>query len=321
MATSGTITFGVNRDQLITLAMKLIGKLGEAETPTAEETSDCALLLNMMVKQWIAGADFAPGLKMWKRTRADLFLSASSGSYSLGPAGRWAYSAGNYQRTLSALAAQGATAITVSSIANAANGDSIGIQLLDGSLQWTTISGTPSGSTINLAAALTAAAASGNYAFNYASAQQATRPTLIETAVLRNAMGEDSPLQFLTLQEYEALPSKGQTTYKGDPIAIYYEPQLTNGVLYTDVGAASDVTKRIRCVYQEPIEDFSAATDDPEFPQEWYLALAWGLAKQAAPMFNVPFTQDMRDNFDAALGMAREANAETTALYFLSGSE
>ena len=318
MTTSGIYTFSVNRDQIITMAMKLIGKLAEAETPTAQETSDCALLLNMMVKQWKGRSDFAPGLKMWKRSRADLFLSYTSGTYSLGPSGdKWAVSGSNYNRTLSSAAAANATTLTVSSITNATNGDNIGIVLDSGALFWTTISGAPSGTTITLASGITSAASAGNYIFNYPTSAQAQKPEFIEAIVLHDAStGVDVPVDFMTMQDYESLPSKNQSGYQTDPQFAYYEPGLTNGTLYTDVYGAIYTYKYLHIVYQVTIQDFNAATDSPDFPQVWYLALAWGLAQQIAPMFNVPFTDDMKLNASTALAMAREADPETTSLYF-----
>ena len=61
MPTSGTYSFTVTRDDIVREAMLNIGKLGEAETPTAQEVTDCARKLNMLVKQWMARQDFAPG--------------------------------------------------------------------------------------------------------------------------------------------------------------------------------------------------------------------------------------------------------------------
>ena len=65
------------------------------------------------------------------------------------------------QTTLTATAVTGATTLTVASIANMANGDSISIYLDAGGLFNTTISGTPSGSTVTLAAGLPSQASSG----------------------------------------------------------------------------------------------------------------------------------------------------------------
>jgi hypothetical protein len=318
MSTSGTYTFTVTRDDIIREAMLNCGKLGESETPTAQEVTDCARKLNMMVKQWMGRLDFAPGLKIWTRRTGELFLDQTKNQYNLGPSGdNWTTSPNSRQTT--AAASLGASSITVSNIANATNGDFIGIQLSTGNLQWTTINGAPSGSTINLAATLTASVASGAYVYNYTT--KAQRPLEIETAYLRDNFNSDTPLKTITKQDYDLLPSKQQIGYLTDPTLVYYEAQLTNGILYTDVTGAFDVTKRIRIGFLEPIQDFNNPLDNPEYPQEWFMALCWGLTKQIAPMFNVPFTKDMEENLIGAVSSARESYPQISSLFFQPGTD
>ncbi len=311
MATSGSYSFSVTRDDIIRMAMITIGKIGDAEVPTAQETKDCAMLLNAMVKQWMAKQDFAPGLKVWTRRRGELFLSNSTGQYNLGPSGdNWTAS---YVGTTLTANASG-TALTVASIAGIANGNSIGIQLNSGALFFTTVNGTPSGNTVNIATSLPSQANSSNNVFVYAT--KATRPELIETAVLRDINNNDIPLNILNLQDYEFLPSKTNVQYLSDPVSIYYEAQLANGVLYTDVAGASDVTKHIHIVYMEAIQDFVNPLDNPEYPQAWYMALFQGLAKMIAPIFNAPWTNEQQQNYQEAVAMARESFGETSTMYF-----
>lgn len=97
----------------------------------------------------------------------------------------------------------------------------------------------------------------------------------------------DIPIRIITKQEYNIL---GNKTSAGNPIQIYYDPQNTYGDLFvfpvpTSVEAAANT---IKIVYQRPFEDFDAATDTPDFPQEWYDALTYGLATRLAPEYGVP---------------------------------
>jgi len=174
------------------------------------------------------------------------------------------------------------------------------------------------------ASGLPSAAASGNYFWNYTTKGQ--RPLEIVTAVLRDNNLNDTPLDFMTLQTYEMLPNKTMPTFLSDPTAIYYEPSIgsavstSSGVLYIDCGGAQDVTKHIHIVYLQAIQDFNNPLDNPEYPQEWYRALCWGLSKEICPMFNAPWTKEMNDNYSESVAMAREANAETTEFYFQPNS-
>ena len=327
MTTSGTYSFSVSRDDIIGEAMRNVGALGESETATAQEVTDCARKLNMLVKQYMQNQDFAPGLKMWQRQRADLFLSSTKGVYALGPSGdNWAagvtaLSGQNYGQTqLSANASASATTITVGTgtgkIANFTTGDFVVIQLNSGDIYSTTVSSVNSGAGTFVipGSGLPSAANLGLYVWNYTTKGQ--RPEEVLTCILRDINNSDTPLDRMTVQDYEALPSKAMSTFTSDPAAFYYEQQLTNGQLYLDIYGEQDVTKHLHLVYLRPVQDFSNPGDTPEYPQPWYRPLCWGLSKEIAPMFDAEWTQDMQANYDEAFAIAREAPAETTSFYF-----
>lgn len=317
MTTSGVFTLTVTRDDIIREAMLNLGKLGDNEVPTSQETTDCARKLNMLVKQWMGKADFAPGLKMWSRKHGDLFTSSTTGTYNLGPSGdNWTNQ--SYQRQTTATAAAAATSIQAS-IANVSANDYIGIELDTGNLFWTRVNGAPSGTTINLLAALPSQASANAFVYSYTT--KAQRPEYLETAVLRDSNMNDTPVNIMTLQDYDFLPSKVNTQYLSLPQAVYYEQQLVNGVLYMDVAGSSDVTQYLHFTYMEPIQVFVNPTDTPEYPDTWLMPLSWGLTKQIAPMFNMPFTADMKENLEESLGIARQLYAETTSMYFEPGND
>lgn len=324
MATSGTYTFGVSRDDIIRQAMLAIGKLSQTESPSAQETTDLTLALNMIFSQLQAGRDYAVSPKMWTRQRADLFLSSTAGVYSLGPSGDdWAAGVTalpgqNFGRTrLTTAAIAGATTIAVDDIANFTVGDYVVVELDSGDTYSTTCA-TKGASSITIpASGLPGAAGAGKYVVNYTTKGQ--RPNAILTAVLRDVDGSDVPLDGMTLQTYEALPVKSSTTYISDPLSFYYEQQLGNGTLYLDVGGCADVTKHIHFVYVRPIQDVGETTDEPEYPAEWFMALVWSLAKYAAPMYSMPWSGDMQDNYISAMRMAQESTPETSEMYFEPG--
>ena len=96
----------------------------------------------------------------------------------------------------------------------------------------------------------------------------------------------DVPMRIITKQEYNIL---GNKTTTGNPIQIYYDPRRDTGELHvfpvpTSVEATAN---KIQLVYQAPFEDFDASTDLPDFPQEWYDAITYGLATRLAPEYGV----------------------------------
>src|SRR5260221_519397 len=80
---SGYCAFSVARDDIIRQAMLNHALLEPSEIPTAQEITDCARVLNMIVKQLAGQLDRAPGFKMWQRYRGELFLSYSQYLYNL----------------------------------------------------------------------------------------------------------------------------------------------------------------------------------------------------------------------------------------------
>ena len=334
MALSGTWTFSVTRDDIIREAMLNIGAIGEAEIPTAQEVTDCARKLNMLVKQWMSSQDFAPGLKMWERQRGDLFLALTKGQYALGPTGdNWAASVAKAtapgqtfgQTQLTANALSGATTLTVASTAAMTVNDFVGI-VVNGDIQWTTIATIPTGTTFTIPGpGLSAATPANAYVWNYTT--KAQRPLAIVTCVLRDITSNDTPMNTLTLQDYEILPTKTMPTFQADPSAYYYESQFAvgtainqNGQLYLDVAGEQDVTKRLHIVYMRPVMDLNNPGDNPEYPQQWYRALCWGLSREICGMFDAVWSQEMDLNYRESCASAREADAETTSIYFQPNS-
>lgn len=323
---TGTYIFTVTATDIINEAMLNIGAIGEAEIPTAQEFNDCLRKLNLLVKSWMAKQDFAPGLKMWSRARGDLFLGFTQYQYQLGPTGdNWAgFTTGNppnltyNSTTLASNAGQGATNISVNTPTVMNQNDYIGI-LIGTDLFWTTVSSYSNG-LVGLNAPLTGNANANAQVFNYTTKQQ--RPLQIETCILRDTFANDTPMNKMTLEDYELLPTKTSNTFQSDPTAIYYESQIgtstatSNGQLYIDVGGAQDVTKLLHIVYLNPISDITNPVDNPAYPQQWYRPLCWGLSREICGMFDASWTDEMKENLSEALAFAQQQDAEVTSFYF-----
>ena len=318
MTTSGVFSFSVNRDQIIRDAMLNIGKLDEIENPSAQDITDCNLKLNMLVKQWMGRTDFAPGIKVYKRKWGYLFLNNATNQYSVG-SGATGWTNSFVRPLTTATSAAGANTVTVVSATGIATGYYIGIQLDSGALFWTTVLNVV-GLVVTLNTTLPSQSASGSQVYCYQTIAQ--QPLSIETVVLRDNQNQDTTLNIMrTVQDYAGLPSKTDVTNISDPTAIYYEFQLTNSWLYTDCGAAQDVTKYIVMSYMEPVQDMVNPNDSFDYCQEAFLALSWGLSKQIAPMYNMPWSQVMESNYTAAVMIAGHKDAEVSTMYFQCGIE
>jgi hypothetical protein len=311
MATSGTVTFSVTEADIMADALESIGYKDPSESLSGTDVATARRKLNMIVKQWTSQLDFAPGLKMWTRRRAYLFLQDGQVAYSLGPSGDHATET-YVGTTLSTAEALGSTSLGITSATGMSASDNIGIVLDDGSIHWTTISGAP-GSTTTIATGLASAASAGNRVFAYTTKMR--RPFSLETGVRRDVDGNDTPVDVnLSLQEYEAIYSK---TSEGSPARLYFEAQRTNAKVYLNC-APEDVTEVIRMTYLSYIEDFSEVTNDAEFPAEWYRALSLQLAMDCCLPFARPIPQALPGLLQEALTMARKAYPEMTVLEYQS---
>ncbi len=320
MATSGVYSFGVTRDDIIRQSFLSIGKLDPYESPDPQQSQDTAIVLNMMIKQWMGKADYAPGLKVWTRKHGHLFLQSTTGRYTIGPGCATGWTNDYVYPVTTVNAAAAAPTLTLSAVTGVASGYYIGVQLDSGALFWTTVNGAPAGLVVTLTASLPSSAASGNQVFVFQTIAQ--QPLFIETAVLRDQWLTDTPVKIMqTVQSYDMLPNKADPTFMQDPTAIYYENQLENSYLYTDCGAAQDVTKHLVLTYQEPVQDFVNPLDTPYYPQEWYWALCLGLAKRICPQYNRPWTQLNEDNYKDAMATARNKDAEKCELFFQPGAD
>lgn len=310
MAFSGSYDYGATATQICTAALEDVGAIGEGATPSAAQITTALRTLNWMVKQWSGEPDFAPGLKSWTRKRAYLFFQANQSSYSLGPSGDHATL--TYVRTtLAAAASAGASTIDVSSATGIATTYAIAVELDSGSLDWTTVNGAPSGTTVTLTATLDSAAAAGNSVYCYATKLQA-RPIMIETAMLRYSDGTDRELYSMDVSEYEGLVDKAGD---GEPSGWYYEPTLVNGTLYLDT-EPDDMDTVLRIVYQAPPDDLDAEANDLYYPQHWFAALEYGLAKRLSVKYPGVWNPVSESVYMEALTTARNLNPQTVRMFF-----
>jgi len=88
MATSGSVDFSLNRNEIIQDAAEEIGIAIDGEALDAAVISVAKRVLNRMVKAWVAY-----GLNLWKRDTKSITLVASTNTYTLGPTGTVASSA------------------------------------------------------------------------------------------------------------------------------------------------------------------------------------------------------------------------------------
>jgi hypothetical protein len=304
MTTSGSYDFSVKRDELIKASLRVLGVIATGESLTPDEINDASQALNIMLKAWQNN-----DIGLWLNKEAVLYLEYQEDAYSLGPTADHC-TLSSVETEVATAAATGDATITVDSATGISNADKIGIQLDDGTLQWTTVNGAPVGNVITLTAVTTDTVAVDNVVYAYTT--KAQRPLDIIEARLRNHSNIDTPLYLGSRREYMNLSDK---TTDGVPTQLFYDRQLATGVLYT-WPRCNDVQQRIRMTLKYPIQDMDALNNDFDFPQEWYRALKFNLAVEVAPEFGIEASQTVQNNAVISLYEAAGWDREQGSVFF-----
>jgi hypothetical protein len=325
VATSNSFDYSLTAANIIDMAVENLGVLASGGTIVAADQTLALRRLNVIAKQHQGTADGAPGLKVHTRQRVTLLLAKGQQSYLVGPATTDARASTAVGRTtISADEAASQTTLSITSNTDTTsypgttitmtNGDFIGIELDDGTIQWTTISGTP-GATATVATGLTSAAAAGNYVWWFTA--RAQRFPIIESARLRDENRKDVPLTiYRTAQEYD--DGVADKYADGAPTALLVEPLRINTRVTLD-SQPTDVTDTLEMTVLYPAEDYDATTNDIAFPQEALRFLAWELAFEIHPAFGATWTPGMEKLRQEARASYLNLNPENSVLCFQPG--
>lgn len=273
MATSSSVNFNLTANQVVTAALRKLGVISNAQSAEGEDYNNALQNLNTMVKTWQT-----QGINLWKQAEFVIFLTAGQQSYKIGGTSPDRIASEDVVTEVATAASSGASTLTVDSTTGMAASDNIGIELDDGTLQWTTIVSVDSTTTLTLTATLTDDVAVDNNVYVYTTA---FTERLIEIDQIRLSRDNDTEvvMQRISRDAYFGIPDK---TSAAVPTQYYIDRQRDHTNVYV-WGTANDVKDRLMVTGRKLIEDFDSSTDDADFPQEWFEALVYNLAVRIAP--------------------------------------
>ncbi|MGV7235390.1 MAG: hypothetical protein ACQ9ET_03950 [Nitrosomonadaceae bacterium] len=275
MAVSGSFDLNNTATELINDALERIGKRDIMQTTPAEVSETCKRTLNHMIKHWQTR-----DVGLWLVEDVALFLESGGTSYDI-------YGSGDHATTsfvkteVATAASSGASTLTVDSDTGISNGDYIGIELDDGTLQWTTVNGAPAADVITLTAALTDDVAVDNHVYTYTT--KAQKPLEILEARLYLSSDTEYPISLISRELYKNLADKDAT---GKCVELYQDARIDRMTVYT-WPACDDVKDYIKLSAKRRIDDIDDISDNVAFPAEWLLTLSTNLAFWIAPKFGV----------------------------------
>lgn len=272
MATSGSVDFSITRDNIITEALQLIGVIGEGETPSANQKSDCSRSLNMMIKFWMAD-----GMNLFVNHEIVIFPIKGQRQYTFGgsSADKMAKESEVITTKLNGGVSSAATSLTVDDTTGMAVGDTIGVVTDSAGIHFSTITAVGSSTALTIADAIDDDASDNDRVYTFTNAF--TQKILgVNNAWIRTTDDTDIPIDIISRQEYVDLSKK---TESGRINQLYFDPQVTTANMNVwPVPDDSYTNERIHLYITRPYEDFDGVTNEsePDFPQEWYLPLCWG---------------------------------------------
>lgn len=276
MPTSGSINYSTSTQEIITEALELLGVLGEGEAYNTNQYESARRTLNSMVKMWQADH-----LNLFAVQEGYLFLEAGRPYYDLNFVTEDLFTTNFGQRFVDGDVTAPSNTITLDDAGDAGIGFYIGIATTGTEMFWTTITNIV-GNVVTIADPIDEDVSDGAPVFYFQ--EKANRPMRILEAYLHKRSGTDIPLDILARVDYYTLSNKSAN---GQVTQVYYDPQIASGRLFVWPTSASELDY-IRLIMQRTLDDFDNDTDEPDYPQEWYMPLAYNLAVALAPKYGTP---------------------------------
>ena len=269
MARSGTRVIAETRDDIITGAFELLGLIrDEGDIMPTSDLNRAARVLNRMIADWAT-----EDIGIWANKDCKIYLQKDQINYELDSDGGNATLRG-YETAIAAAVSSGETSITVDSIENISADDNIAVELDGGAFQWTTVSGTPTGSTVVLADALTDDVNEGAAVAVYTT--KVSRILDYRSPRFKTKSGTERSLWKMSRDDYLNTPVKAQS---GPPTGTYLDIQL-DGPLLNVWPVPNSVGAQVMASVKIPLEYMIDATDDAPFTEEWFLTLEYCLARE-----------------------------------------
>jgi hypothetical protein len=281
MATSGSVDFTLTAGELVEKAFGKIGVKVAEQALEASEMQDGIDTINLMFKTWQA-----QGLHLWSKTEGVLFLDAGKTDYLLGPTGDKATTLDDFVGTTTTTALVASDVIVpVTSTSGMTTGDIAGIELDDGTRQWTTLT-VDSATQITLAAGVTSAAASGNTLFTYTTIID--RPLRVIGA-RRSTFSSSTDIQLFQFSRFDYFNQTNKQS-QGTVVNYYHSPQLGNSRFYV-WQTSSSVNDLVKFTFERAIEDVDDKDNNVDFPAEWLETIVYNLAARLADDYDAPIAK------------------------------
>lgn len=321
MATSGTTTFTVTRDQIIESALRSLAVLEEGAQPSPTALENSAFSLNLILKKWQS-----EGIKLWTVVEYTIPMVAGQTSYTIGPSIEYDFNADKPLRIIQSFLRNNST-----NLSGLEGG--YGYTPASGTFTYTNvpsyvISGSEMITTPNLNVTVT-----NGTVVSVTNATDGVGPQGLSSTlgVLNTYLGGtgsdfniavttsniDLPMTLISEQEYNILGSKFST---GNVNSVYYKPWVNYGEIkvFLTPSANTAANYELHITVQRPIQDITKPNQNFDFPSEWFLALKWALVAELASDYEKPLNDKTyyEQKADMLKGQLMDWDIEWTSTYF-----
>jgi len=245
------------------------------------ETALNDILLNLQTKK----------VHIWSETEALIPLNADQQKYTFGTDHAFT----DFVYTTASAALIGVTTLDVASTTGMTTGDFIGVELSDGTRQWTTLT-IVDGDTVTLGAALTASVSDLASVYTYTTGVD--QPIRIESVRYADSYtANEISTDGVARDTYFNQSSKDAT---GSVNNWYFSRKLDVGELYV-WPVASDCANLLRITFLKPQYIPEDQSENILIPPEWYIALKFKLAADLALTYSVDANKQMMLEQKAAI--------------------
>jgi hypothetical protein len=148
------------------------------------------------------------------------------------------------------------------------------------------------------------------------SLSQPNKPNKIQQMwISPNNSGTNIPIELTSIFNYNILP----TSTSGVPVKASYIPGNSTGTISIWPKPSASVVSSYTLYYVgvEEIQILTNATQTVDLPNEWQMALIWGIAAELAIELNVPLADrsEIRKIYENAVLLAEEGGQENASLY------
>lgn len=267
--TSGTSSFQISRNELISSSLRVIGVLNKAQSASSEDIVDCSQALDLLIKELQS-----EGIRLWRTIELVLPLTVGIAEYIIGENG------GVISTITVTAGGSGYVAPTISITGGGGSGATATPVVVSGVVTSIIVTNGGSGYTSRPNVTIVGGGGSGATAIANLNGIFVIKPLRVNVAFQRTVSGGND----ITLTEYSANQyfTLGSKSSSGIPHSFWVDWRLDDMVVRLYNVPDSSTTHEVHFIIQSSLQDTNIAAQNIDVPREWLRTIKWMLADEVS---------------------------------------